>query len=77
MARLIELYADEWLLIPAMHYRWEYDADAIITEFDLNMMPGMSVEEQRKAEEDLAFAFSGSGPILGIHEHTKAAVEQS
>ena len=77
VARLIELYADEWLLIPAMHYRWEYDADATITEFGLNMLPGMSIEEQQKAGAEMASVFSGSGPILGIHKHTKEAVEQS
>lgn len=24
VAHLLELYADEWLLMPAMHYRWVY-----------------------------------------------------
>jgi glutathione S-transferase len=23
-AQLLELYADEWLLLPAMHYRWSF-----------------------------------------------------
>ena len=77
VARLIELYADEWLLVPAMHYRWEYDAKATVTEFGLNMMPRMSIEEQQKAGADMASSFSGSGPILGIHKHTKGAVEKS
>lgn len=24
-SQLLELYGDEWLLLPAMHFRWSYD----------------------------------------------------
>ncbi len=29
-SRLLEDYADEWLWRPALHYRWSYDADAML-----------------------------------------------
>jgi glutathione S-transferase len=29
-SRLVEDYADEWLWRPAMHYRWDYRADALL-----------------------------------------------
>lgn len=77
VAHMIELYADDWLLVPAMHYRWEYDADATVAEFALNMMPDAPLDEQHKAGAELAETFRNSGPILGIHPHTKAAVEES
>ncbi len=32
-ALLIEAYADEWLKIPAMHYRWTKNRDWAISEF--------------------------------------------
>ena len=30
---LLELYADEWLIIPATHYRWTYNEAWIVGEF--------------------------------------------
>ncbi|MFC4701265.1 glutathione S-transferase family protein [Glaciecola siphonariae] len=44
LAYLLELYADEWLLLPAMHYRWHYKRDHlwfIMKEFGNCMMPSI------------------------------------
>ena len=40
VSRLLELYADEWLVIPAMHYRWSYNDDWIVEEFGRIAAPG-------------------------------------
>ncbi len=40
---LLELYGDEWLLIPAMHYRWHYRDENyrfVIGEFGRMLLPG-------------------------------------
>ncbi|MEM9494997.1 MAG: glutathione S-transferase N-terminal domain-containing protein [Pseudomonadota bacterium] len=73
---LLELFADDWLLIPAMHYRWEYDADDTIAEFGMNLAPGKSKEEQRAVGEERAKPFQGAPPLLGIHPHNKKIVER-
>lgn len=75
--RLIELYADNWLLIPAMHYRWEYDAETTMLEFGMNLAPGKSIDIQRKVGEERAGPFRGALPFLGVHEHNKHLVEKS
>ena len=48
-ALLLEVNGDEWLKIPAMHYRWNKNYDFAIAEFGKLQMPGASVEEQREA----------------------------
>lgn len=77
VARLMELFADEWLLIPGMHYRWEYDSKATMTEFGLNILPHGTREEQEHVGKEVGGVFGGFGPILGINDLTKSAVEQS
>lgn len=74
---LIELYADEWLLLPAMHYRWYYDEASTLLEFGFNMLPHGSEAEQRAIGEKLAAPFRGSLPSLGIHAENKEAIEAS
>jgi glutathione S-transferase len=74
---LMELYADDWLLMPAMHYRWEYDADTTMLEFGMNLAPGEPIEVQREVGEKRAGPFRGALPFLGIHDHNKHLVEKS
>lgn len=77
VAALIELYSDDWLLLPAMHYRWEYDADETMLEFGMNLLPDGSREEQAAFGEKRAGQFRGAVPFLGVHEHNKHLVERS
>ncbi|MEM6703728.1 MAG: glutathione S-transferase family protein [Acidobacteriota bacterium] len=77
VARLLELYADDWLLLPAMHYRWNYDADVTMLEFGMNLAPEAPLEQQREAGIKAAGPFAGSLPALGVHEHNQEAIETS
>jgi len=74
-ALLLEVYGDEWLVIPAMHYRWNYNRDYILVEFGKNVVPDGSIEEQYQTGEKISAPFSGSLPILGITEDSKPAIE--
>lgn len=74
-ALLLEVYADEWLVIPAMHYRWKYNLEYILTEFGKTVIPQGSAEEQYQAGEKSSAKFRGSLPFLGINESSEAAIE--
>ena len=72
---LLELFADEWFKIPALHYRWYYD-----TEFAQTMMgemndPHASAEEQLRVGKKIAKEFSTWPKHLGVDENTREAVE--
>jgi glutathione S-transferase len=78
-ALLFELYADEWLVLPAMHYRWnvpENRAFAVL-EFGRLSMPQASEAEQRALGETLSVPFAGALPALGVHAATVPAIEAS
>lgn len=74
---LLEVYGDEWLKIPAMHYRWNRNYDFAIAEFGKMSAPGKSVEEQREAGLRISKPFAGALPFLGVTPKTEAAIEQS
>tara|TARA_R110002049_G_scaffold56036_5_gene154873 strand:- start:2757 stop:3878 length:1122 start_codon:yes stop_codon:yes gene_type:complete len=78
VALLLELYADEWLIIPAMHYRWsvlDQQHDFIMSEFGKLSAPDASYEEQIAIGEKTSRAFSSMVPALGITEETIAGIE--
>ncbi|MBW2393297.1 MAG: glutathione S-transferase [Deltaproteobacteria bacterium] len=75
VALLFEVYGDEWLLIPAMHYRWAYNLDFILEEFGKTVIPEASPEEQRALGEKISAPFRGSLPILGITDDTTTGIE--
>ncbi len=77
IARLFELYGDEWLLIPAMHYRWAYNEEDMFLEFGRGSLPEASEEEQRKTGEKRSRSFRGAQSILGITPATIPAIEAS
>ena len=72
---LFELYADEWLVIPAMHYRWSYNEDWIIREFGRNAAPKASVEEQRRIGRAVGERFKSFVPRIGVSEETLSGIE--
>ena len=79
VALLLELYGDEWLVMPAMHYRWsvlDQQRDFIFSEFGKMSAPEASPEEQLAIGEQTSKKFRGSVTALGITEQTKAAIEQ-
>ena len=75
VALLFEVYGDEWLLIPAMHYRWQYNLDYILEEFGKMAAPEASSEEQRQIGEKVSKGFRGSLPSLGVTDTTIPAIE--
>jgi len=76
-ALLFELYGDEWLLVPAMHYRWAYNRDFVVQEF-AGLQTDYDDPAQRLAAAQKAIDyFSGSLPYLGVTDQTKKLVENS
>ena len=76
-ALLLEVYGDEWLKIPAMHYRWNHNTDWIIREFGRLSRPDASPEEQDEIGERTCRPFRGSLPALGVSDQTIPAIEAS
>jgi len=79
-ALLLELYGDEWLLIPAMHYRWSFPADNqpfIFDEFGTMGFPWFPKFIRRRLGRKLGGRFAGFLPTLGITEATAPAIERS
>ena len=76
-ALLLELYGDEWLLIPAMHYRWTYNEDWAYGEFGALSAPQLSPEEQYDLGKKNGARFKGALPVLGVSEATIPGIEKS
>lgn len=76
-ALLLEAFGDEWLVIPAMHYRWHYNEEWIYSEFGKTALPGAMPGEQYAAGKARGAMFKGFVPMLGINEHTIPAIEAS
>ena len=77
VALLLEVYGDEWLKIPAMHYRWNRNTDWIIEQFGRLSNPDASAEEARAIGERTCRPFRGSLPPLGVNDATIPAIEAS
>jgi glutathione S-transferase len=76
-ALLLECFGDEWLVIPAMHYRWNYNEEWAYGEFGKTSLPNGTKEEQYSLGKERAGPFRGSLPILGVNEQTISAIEAS
>lgn len=76
---LLEVYADEWLVLPAMHYRWNIPENRsfAIAEFGRLSAPEASAAEQLAIGERIAKPFAGALPALGVDARTAARVEAS
>lgn len=77
MALLLECFGDEWLVIPAMHYRWHYNEEWIYSEFGKTALPGGAASEQYEAGKKRGAMFKGFVPMLGINAGTVPAIEAS
>ena len=77
VALLFEVYGDEWLVIPAMHYRWNYNLDFILEEFGKTFMPDATPAAQKELGAKISAPFRGSLPMLGIDEGTLPGVESA
>ncbi|MGB3725985.1 MAG: glutathione S-transferase N-terminal domain-containing protein [Glaciecola sp.] len=76
---LMELYAEEWLIMPAMHYRWHYKRDNlwfILKEFGATAAPALPRFLQPLAAIVPAFYFGRLyKPVLGISKRNMKAIE--
>lgn len=73
---LFELWADEWLLIPAMHYRWNKENFPFIyQEFGKIIVPKMPAFIRSIIGKKIASKFKGFVPILGITPKTIPSIE--
>lgn len=80
VALLLELYGDEWLIIPAMHYRWsilDQQHDFVMSEFGKLSAPTASYEEQIAIGMKTSRPFRGMVPALGITAQTIPGIESA
>ena len=77
VCELLHLYADEWLVIPAMHYRWTYNEDWAYAEFGALSAPDLSRPEQYEIGKKNGQRFKGALPVLGVHAETIPGIEAS
>jgi glutathione S-transferase len=78
-AALMEVFGDEWLMIPAIHYRWNKNKDWIIEEFVRIVAPDLPTEAERRhrglkrAQEIQDKTLVNLGVVPAMH----AAIEQA
>ncbi|MDO6709090.1 glutathione S-transferase N-terminal domain-containing protein [Aliiglaciecola sp. 2_MG-2023] len=76
VSEIFQLWGDEWLVIPAMHYRWnKNNFPFIYEEFGRVATPNMPAFVRRFFGKKLASRFKGFVPVLGITEKTIPAIE--
>ncbi|XP_033123787.1 uncharacterized protein LOC117122331 [Anneissia japonica] len=78
VSMLLELYADEWLVLPIMHYRWSFKENMpfIKQEFGNTAFPKESPASQRELAEMAMARFSNMLPVLGVNKETKPEIER-
>ena len=74
---LLELFADEWLIIPALHYRWNYNEDWTYQSFGETSLPDASEEEQFTFGKSRGQFFRNWMPEVGISGATIPGIEAS
>ena len=81
VALLLEGYGDEWLVMPAMHYRWDYkryNLGFILGQFGDALKPNWPAWAKSLIGLPPALFFGiGYRPLFGLNRHTAPAVEQS
>ncbi|TNE57075.1 MAG: glutathione S-transferase family protein [Alphaproteobacteria bacterium] len=80
VALLFELFGDECMLKPAMHYRWNFPDDNfpfIFREFGRIFLPQLPMDEASEMARPVADKMAGYLPVLGITEETIPEIEAS
>ncbi len=77
VSALFELYGDEWLVIPAMHYRWHHNREWAMRAFGELSLPKATPDEQFEMGSRRAGPFAQAAVLLGAEPHMQAAVETS
>src|SRR5262245_29342483 len=70
LAYLIELYADEFLILPALHYRWSFPESAAKARADFAATNGVPALANTFADR-----ISGSIPLVGVVPDSIPAIE--
>ena len=76
---LLELYGDEWLVIPAMHYRWNFDSvnqPFLYKEFGSILTPNMPGFIKHFLGKKIGSKFRGMVPKIGITEKSIPGIEK-
>lgn len=76
VSELFALWGDDWLVIPAMHYRWnKNNFPFIYQEFGRVVAPKAPGFIRAYFGKKLAKKFSGFVPVLGITRHSIPSIE--
>ncbi len=78
-AALLDLFADEWLPMAALHYRWSIpdNRDFAIDEFAKNALPRLPRLLSRRMIRSMAAKMQGYRPLLGVLPATIPGVEET
>ncbi|CAM3620420.1 glutathione S-transferase family protein [Parendozoicomonas haliclonae] len=76
---ILEMFADEWLPMAALHYRWNYPGNRpfIMREFGKSALPWWPSFIQTFVAKQFGNKMSGYLPILGIKPNMEKALEQN
>ncbi|XP_076805167.1 uncharacterized protein LOC143449028 [Clavelina lepadiformis] len=76
---LLEMFVDEWIIMPVMHYRWSFPENLpfLKEEFGRIGFPSLSVQDRNEVAEKIYSKFKGFLPIIGITDKSRQAIEES
>ncbi|GGX69033.1 glutathione S-transferase [Litorimonas cladophorae] len=77
ITELLHTFADQWLTLPAMHYRWTYNEAWVLEEFGKLAAPEADRNTQIEIGTKRGAMFKGMVPMLGITNETAPAIEAS
>ncbi|KND04720.1 glutathione S-transferase [Spizellomyces punctatus DAOM BR117] len=75
---MLELWADEWAVMCAMHYRWSFPEQRKFIEWEFGRTSGLRGTEEEICDvgRKLSGRFSGLLPILGVTPTTIPTIER-
>lgn len=80
VAHIFELFGGEGLLRPAMHYRWNFDAENLAfikDDFCAGLAPGASRDEKEAVFEFASSRMRKATELFGVRDASISAVEAS
>lgn len=77
VTELLHTYADQWLTLPAMHYRWNHNEDWVLEAFGKLAAPDADRDTQIAIGTKRGAMFRGMVPLLGVTPETAPAIETS
>jgi len=77
VTELLHTYADQWLTLPAMHYRWNHNEAWVLEEFGKLAAPDADRETQIAIGTKRGAMFKSMVPMLGVTPDSAPAIEAS